>query len=288
MWKYSLVFLCGILCIHCLNAVRIVGLFPDHENQAADYWMGQSVSMFRAAFTLARRYKLYVGGQPIDYVVQQYEPTPSNLSDMSLICQLIMNGNGSDILGFVGPLTSESARFLAPLATHTQLPFISYAATSFELSDIEKYPTFYRTVSSDAYLAEAIVRLFEKFKWHTCTMIIEKDDYGHDGVRLLLERYHRNISVVERILFDTRSNKFHGNLSMVLDRSPSRIVLIWASGSGSTSIIRHAIHHGFIPGERVWLTTNKVGLETVISLFSSLDLIVLISFVGLLDLSESI
>jgi hypothetical protein len=265
MWKYSLLLLCSI---HCLNAVRIVGLFPDHTNQPADFWVAQAVAMFRAAFTLASKYNISVGGEPIKGVVQQYEPNPNNLSDMSLIYRLIMDRNESDILGVVGPLTSESARFLSPLASHMKLPFNSYAATSFGLSDINKHPFFYRTAPSDAYLAEAIVRLFEKFKWHTCTMIIEKDDYGHDGVRLLLEKYHRNISVVERILFDTRNNKFHGNLSKVLDRNPSRIVLIWASGGGSTSIIRHAIEQSLIPGDHVWLTTNKVGFETFLVLLS--------------------
>ena len=94
-------------------------------------------------------------------------------------------------------------------------------------------------------------------------MIIEKSDYGHHSMRLSLERYHRNITVVERILFDATSNQFRGNLATILEKSPSHIVLIWASESGSTSITRHAVDRGLIPGEHIWLTTNTVKFNTI-------------------------
>ena len=49
----------------------------------------------------------------------------------------------------MGSTTSDDAKHLAKFAETHDLPFIAYTASSPELSDVEMYPNFMRTVAPD-------------------------------------------------------------------------------------------------------------------------------------------
>jgi hypothetical protein len=266
MSRFLLSFLCFTLFIDSINTVRILGLFPEHQDVPVRYskfnpsgdWTFQSMAMFRAAIALAKRYKIYVHDQPIDYTIIQTTGDGNGFAALELVCRSITNKTDSDVVGVVGPTSSTNARFLGPFAAHIGLPLVSYAATNAELDDTLTYRTFYRTVPSDILLAEAIVQLFKYFSWTTCTMIIGKDDYGYGGLKLLSEVYHLNMTIEDELIFDHRLDKFHANLKQTLEKSRSRIILVWANQNSSTRIIHHALLAGLLSGPYVWLMTNKV------------------------------
>ncbi|UJR35043.1 hypothetical protein I4U23_027819 [Adineta vaga] len=257
-FNFILVF---ISLIHSIDTVRILGLFPRYEDTSVDYskyyptnhWTFQTIAMFRAALTLADQYQIHINSTII-----QTTSEGNGFTELDLICREIKDTSKSDIIGIIGPSASTKARFLATFAGHIGLPLISYAATNAELNDPLVYPTFYRTVPSDILLAEAIIQLFEYFKWKTCTLILTKDDYGYGGLKILSEIYHLNLTIKERLIFDPISDKFHVNMTKTLKKSQSRIVLIWANHDSSTRILQHAFNENLFDSSYVWLMTNKI------------------------------
>lgn len=265
------VFIClsWILCAHYSQALRIVGVFPKVNEDQGNVWIKDAEDLFRIAFEVAEEYNITVHQQRIHYSIHRLNNSLNSYLELYQLCHQILASNGSDIVGIVGPTSSSAARFVASFAGSVGLPLVSYAATSHQLSDLQLYPTFYRTAPSDALLAEAIIDLFKRFEWCTCTILLGNDDYSYDGVRLLRERYHRELNILDQIVFDSDTNTFNNNLTRVLHKSPSRIVLVWARRNVATAIVRQAINWSLIPGEHVWITTNQVN-SSVADLFCSL------------------
>ena len=249
--------------------VKLLGLFPQHVNNrffqysptyfrsGVEVWSRQCLAMFRAAISLANQYNIRLNNETISGDVIRTNNNENGHDALNRLCQYISSEH-SNVVGIVGPATSSNVRFIGPFADHVKLPVISYAATNADFSDIKLYPTFYRTVSSDLLLARAIVQLFEEFKWKTCTLILQKDDYGYGGLNILSEYYHQNIAIKKRLTFDGK--EFNDNLTKTLIDSGTRIVLVWADETETTSIIAKAINESVIGAPYVWITTDEVSL----------------------------
>jgi hypothetical protein len=201
----------------------------------------------------SNQYNIRLNNEKISGDVIRTNDDETGHAALNSVCQYISSEH-SNVVGIVGPGSSNNARFIGLFAAHIKLPVISYAA----FSDKQLYPTFYRTVLSDFLLARAIVQLFELFKWKTCTLIIQKDDYGYGGFHILLESYHQNITIKQRLTFDGKM--FNANLKGTLVKSLSRIVLVWAEEKEATSITERAFRDGVIDASYIWITTDEVSL----------------------------
>ncbi|CAF1249086.1 unnamed protein product [Adineta ricciae] len=280
-----------LLSIKLLNAVRIVGLFPRYDKPSvqtsryypSDDWTFHARALFRAAITLANQYEITINKQPINGTLIETSGEGNGFTELDLLCRETKKTEQADIVGIVGPSTSTKSRFLGTFAAHIGIPMMSYAATNAELGDPILYPTFYRIVPSDLLLAEAIVKLFKNFNWTTCTLIFTKDDYGYGGLKILLEKYHLDISIKERLIFDPRFDKFHANMNETLRKSQSQIVLVWANEDHSRKIVQRAINEDLLDSSFVWLMTNKVHTH----LLNSQDVPKLQGFLAVLPIIDS-
>lgn len=63
-----------------------------------------------------------------------------------------------------------------------QIPQISYASTSIDLSDKSRYEYFSRVVPPDSYQAQAMVDIAKYFKWNYVITIQDEGNYGDKGV----------------------------------------------------------------------------------------------------------
>ena len=262
----SLSLLCILSNVVFSDTIRVIGLFPydshegytDLKSDLPVHWTTQSVAMFETAVILANRYGLRVHGQPFDYTVYRTSVSANGFVEFDLICDLITDEQATDILGVVGPASSSSARLLGMLAGQINLPLVSYAATNGELSNIHSYKTFFRTSPSDDHLAKATVEVFHLFDWKTCTLIYENDDYGYGGLKIFSENHPSNVSIQERITFDPRCDCFNKDLKQAIERSASRVILVWANQSSTSRIIRRALNANLVGGQYIWLLTNEV------------------------------
>lgn len=255
---------------HVGNAIRIIGIFPDEFSATKvilgsityPHWTDQSIGMFHTAMKLAKKYNLTFHEKPINYTIHRTRNSPNGFSEFDLVCNLITNQENRDLLGIIGPASSTTTRFLGMLAAQINMPMISYGATNNDLADAQIYQTFYRIAPPDQFLARAIVQFFELFSWKTCTFIIGNDDFGYGGLKILSEDYHSNITLRGKIMFNPQHDKFHVNLAQTIERSWSRIILVWANQSACSRIIQHALDANLLGGQYIWILTAQVNMKS--------------------------
>ncbi|XP_062860449.1 extracellular calcium-sensing receptor-like [Trichomycterus rosablanca] len=87
----------------------------------------------------------------------------------------------------IGDARSSASIVVADTLGVFEIPMISYFASCACLSDRTKYPTFLRTVPSDAFQAKAMARLLKLMGWSWVGVISGDDAYGRSGVQLLIQ-----------------------------------------------------------------------------------------------------
>lgn len=63
-----------------------------------------------------------------------------------------------------------------------QIPQISYASTSIDLSDKTRFEYFSRVVPPDSFQASAMVDIAAKFGWNYVSTLADDGNYGEKGV----------------------------------------------------------------------------------------------------------
>lgn len=83
----------------------------------------------------------------------------------------------------IGEARSGCSIAIAKATEHKNIPQISYASTSAQLSDKQTYPNFFRTCASDVYQGQALAKLAKRYKWSQVSTISTFDSYSEDLVR---------------------------------------------------------------------------------------------------------
>ena len=98
------------------------------------------------------------------------------------------------IIGFIGSETSHSTDFLSSFTSFTDLPIISYWATSIEFNDRQQYPRVFRTISDDGQLALTLIEVLKKLAITFVSIISTDEQYGRSGRQELL-RYLKEANI---------------------------------------------------------------------------------------------
>uniref|UniRef100_A0A8C7U7W5 G-protein coupled receptors family 3 profile domain-containing protein n=1 Tax=Oncorhynchus mykiss TaxID=8022 RepID=A0A8C7U7W5_ONCMY len=96
-------------------------------------------------------------------------------------------GTTPEVPVIIGDAHSSASMVVAQTLGPFDLPMVSYFATCACLSDNWRYPSFFRTVPSDAFQARGMAKLLRLLRWVWVGLVSEDDDYGKFGVQLLLQ-----------------------------------------------------------------------------------------------------
>uniref|UniRef100_A0A3Q1K4F5 G-protein coupled receptors family 3 profile domain-containing protein n=1 Tax=Anabas testudineus TaxID=64144 RepID=A0A3Q1K4F5_ANATE len=124
---------------------------------------------------------------------------------------------------------SGSSQSLAVAGTFGsfQLPIISYFSSCACLSNRVKYPTFFRTVSSDYFQAKALAALIKRFGWEWIGVIQSDNDYGRSGILAFSEEVKKLgvcIAFVGKILRTYNIEKIL-NVVEIIKQSTVKVIL---------------------------------------------------------------
>lgn len=90
--------------------------------------------------------------------------------------------NKSLLGGVVGPSYSTTTVQVASLLRLFDVPQVSYAATSSELSDKDRFEYFVRTVPPDSFQAQAMVDIVRYMNWTAVFAVYSRGSYGEQGM----------------------------------------------------------------------------------------------------------
>ncbi|XP_034723595.1 extracellular calcium-sensing receptor-like [Etheostoma cragini] len=82
------------------------------------------------------------------------------------------------ILGIVGDSSSTRSIAISTVYGLYRIPMVSYFATCSCLSDRQKFPSFFRTIPSDAFQVRAMIQILSHFGWTWAGLLVSDDDYG--------------------------------------------------------------------------------------------------------------
>ncbi|CAF1015808.1 unnamed protein product [Didymodactylos carnosus] len=242
------------------SSVQLLGLFPkDMKNevrQSVEWSIARS--MFEVAILLARIYNMTFDGQCLGW---QEVIAENEMSVMLTICEKLASNN---IVGIIGPAASNDVRVISSFPSLLNIPMASYSATNPDRSDITVNEAFYRVVLSDRFAAFAISKLFQQFKWSSVSVIIQNDDYGYGGLKVLKDEfYSTSVHIINELDFEKKTDDFtaHDNWAEILSKSSSRIVLVWANENVTYSILKHALKENMTTSDFVWILTNEAPID---------------------------
>uniref|UniRef100_A0A3Q3MEV8 Extracellular calcium-sensing receptor-like n=1 Tax=Mastacembelus armatus TaxID=205130 RepID=A0A3Q3MEV8_9TELE len=82
------------------------------------------------------------------------------------------------LLGIVGESSSTPSIAVSTVLGLYRVPMVSYFATCSCLSDRKKFPSFFRTIPSDAFQVRAVIQVLKHFGWTWAGLLVSDDDYG--------------------------------------------------------------------------------------------------------------
>ena len=96
------------------------------------------------------------------------------------------------VVGFMCPYSSSMSVPVSSLLSLYQIPHISRAASSEELSDKARFAYFSRVITPDQYIAEAIVSILQRFNWTYISTLHTEGSYGVNGIRRVQQLARKN------------------------------------------------------------------------------------------------
>ncbi|KAM3615587.1 uncharacterized protein V6R79_004429 [Siganus canaliculatus] len=142
------------------------------------------------------------------------------------------------ILGIVGDSSSTHSIAISSVFGVYRVPMVSYFATCSCLSDRQKFPSFYRTIPSDAFQVQAMIQILNRFGWTWVGLLISDDDYGLHAARSFQSDFVQSgsgcLAYVEVLPWGYDPTKLK-RIVGVMKKSTANVVIVFAHES-------HMIH----------------------------------------------
>ncbi|XP_061073445.1 extracellular calcium-sensing receptor-like [Conger conger] len=166
-------------------------------------------------------------------------------------------GRTPEVPVIVGDSLSSGSIVIARTLGVFSIPMVSYSATCACLGDHQKYPTFFRTVPSDAFQARAMARMLRLFGWTWVGVIAGDDDYGKFGIQHLLKEL-QNSEVC--VAFSEVIPKFNLERSIpriveTLRHSTANVIVTFAISSDMQVLMKEVVRQNIT--DRQWIATES-------------------------------
>ncbi|XP_063348600.1 extracellular calcium-sensing receptor-like [Pelmatolapia mariae] len=171
--------------------------------------------------------------------------------------RLLENCSGTpSVVGIVGDPFSTFSIAASSVLGLFKLPIVSYFATCSCLSDRQRFPSFFRTIPSDAFQVRAMIQILKHFGWTWVGLLVSDDDYGLHVSRSFksdfLQLSGGCLAYSEILPWEDHPNEYKKIVDLMA-RSTARVVIVFA----------HQIHLIYLMTEVV--KQNVTGLQWIAS-----------------------
>lgn len=169
-----------------------------------------------------------------------YMKTVDSKNESSCFCNKVANHSIPPVIAVVGGASSSISTTVSPLFSIDNIPQISYSSTSPALSNKDIYTTFFRTIPSDVYQAEAIADILQHFNWTYVSIVVSEDEYGRNGLYALGKMLKfSNVCIAEEASFSTK-----GDMDRIIQRlqddTRQRVVVLWCGRPKAIEFLKEA------------------------------------------------
>uniref|UniRef100_A0A3Q1J2R3 G-protein coupled receptors family 3 profile domain-containing protein n=1 Tax=Anabas testudineus TaxID=64144 RepID=A0A3Q1J2R3_ANATE len=135
------------------------------------------------------------------------------------------------VLGIVGDPFSTFSIATSNVLGLFKLPIVSYFATCSCLSDRQRFPSFFRTIPSDAFQVRAMIQILKHFGWTWVGLLVSDDDYGLHVSRSFQSDLTQSgggcLAYSEILPWGNDPNEYK-RIVDVMSKSTARVVIVFA------------------------------------------------------------
>lgn len=169
--------------------------------------------------------------------------------------------DSKDVVGVVGPSRSSFSIEVANLLRLFKVPQVSYASTSAELSNNDKYSYFARTVPPDTQQALAMFDVVKELEWSSVFTVNSEGSYGEKGMEQF-KKYTENSTVCivsSRQVTDRYSSQDYDDIIDNFSKiSPTtRVVILFMKDNHVKKLLKAARKKNFT--NVVWIGSDEWG-----------------------------
>ncbi|XP_053360588.1 taste receptor type 1 member 1-like [Clarias gariepinus] len=169
-----------------------------------------------------------------------------------------------NVIGLIGPYDSSAALAILPLFTMDLIPMISYASSSYDLSEKWLYPSFLRTVPTNQDIIMVILELIQQFEWNWVAFISSDDSYSQNGLKL----FHSNIKATSICLAFSSVITLNSNYTDILRKIESlsiNVIIVFTLEDTARAFIKAAIKINI--RDKVWIAGDAWSMDAEISTY---------------------
>ncbi|XP_074496731.1 extracellular calcium-sensing receptor-like [Sebastes fasciatus] len=135
------------------------------------------------------------------------------------------------VMAIVGESGSTPSISMSRIIGPFNIPQVSHLATCACLSDKQQYPSFFRTIPSDQFQADALAKLVKHFGWTWIGAVRSDSDYGNNGMASFLDAAQKEGICVEysESLHWTNPRSKIQRVADVIRRSTAMVVVAFIS-----------------------------------------------------------
>ncbi|XP_030259692.1 extracellular calcium-sensing receptor-like [Sparus aurata] len=164
------------------------------------------------------------------------------------------------VMAIVGESGSTPSISMARIIGSFNIPQVSHFATCACLSDKQQYPSFFRTIPSDQFQADALAKLVKHFGWTWIGAVCSDSDYGNNGMASFLDAAQKEGICVEysESFYRTHPLSRIQRVADIIRRSTAMVVVAFAA-SGDMRILLKELSRKRSPprqwiGSEAWVT----------------------------------
>ncbi|XP_026220305.1 uncharacterized protein LOC113165072 [Anabas testudineus] len=164
------------------------------------------------------------------------------------------------VMAIVGASGSTPSISISRVIGSFNVPQVSHFATCACLSNKQQYPSFFRTIPSDHFQADALAKLVKQFGWTWIGAVRSDSDYGNNGMATFLNAAQKQGICVEYSESFSRTHP-RSRIQRVADviRRSTATVLVAFLGLGEMSLLMEELSREPSPprqwiGSEAWMT----------------------------------
>ncbi|MBN3324578.1 CASR protein, partial [Atractosteus spatula] len=167
------------------------------------------------------------------------------------------------VLAIVGDPGSTHSIAVSRMLSPFRVPLVSYYATCSCLSNRKEFPSFFRTIPSDAFQVKAMVQILRHYGWTWVGVIASSDDYGQSAVKSFIEEVNKFgcIAFSETLPSVNPRMKIHQIINTI-KQSTARVIVVFSSEAYFIPLAEEIAQQKVI--KRQWIASEAWTTSTII------------------------